>query len=141
MNVKQFLEKIKILDEPDLTDEVVIGSPESRLDKIIGKLVEGSNILAVYVLKDKKPVGIIVKDDIIKRVMIPGKDPSKLKVKDVMTTELEIISGGMDFDDMLRQFLEKSYLSQPVVDNEGFLRGILTIFDLAQHLYQLYALM
>lgn len=141
MNVKQFLEKIRILDHPDLTDEVILAKPDAALEPIIEKLTAGSNMLAVYVIEDEKPVGIIVKDDIITRVMNAGKDPSKLKVRDIMTTKIEVIRGNMDFDNMLQEFFKKSYLSQPVVDNEGVLRGILTIFDVAQHLHQLYCMM
>lgn len=141
MKVKEFLQKIKILNHPDLTDEVMIVKPEANLDKAIKELAGGTNLMAIYALVDKKPVGVIVKDDILTRVMIPGKDPTKMQVKDIMTKDLDKIPGEMDFDDMLKDFFEKQYISKPVVDENGELRGILTIFDVAQHLHQLYEMM
>ncbi|MHA1683910.1 MAG: CBS domain-containing protein [Promethearchaeota archaeon] len=141
MKVRDFLEKIEILHEPDLTDEIVLAKPGADLDDVIVKLSAGSNILAVYVLENEKPVGIIVKDDVINRVLIPKKDPSTMKVKDIMTSNIEVIPAEMDFDKMLVEFFEKSFLSKPVVDEEGKMKGVLSIFDVAQHLYQLYAMM
>ncbi|MFX0101769.1 MAG: CBS domain-containing protein [Candidatus Hodarchaeota archaeon] len=141
MKVRDFLQKIKILAHPDLTDEILIVKPEANLDQAIKDLAGGTNLMAVYALVDKKPVGLIVKDDVITRVMIPGKDPTKMQVKDIMTTNLDVIPGDMDFDEMLKDFFKKQFLSKPVVDENGELKGILTVFDVAQHLHQLYEMM
>ncbi|MFX0100753.1 MAG: CBS domain-containing protein [Candidatus Hodarchaeota archaeon] len=124
------------MKRPDLDDEAVIVGPDDPLEKAIESLAIGSNMMALYILEEKKPVGVLVKDDVLTRAVIPGKDLSKMKVKDIMTTNLEVIPEDMDFNDMMDNFFKKGYISQPVVSkDEGTLMGVLTVFDIAQHLF------
>ena len=65
-----------------------------------------------------------------------AKRLKEIKAKDIMTTDLEIIPEDMDFNDMIDNFFKKGHISQPVVSKEeGTLIGVLTIFDIAQHLF------
>ena len=142
MQIKDFFEKMnktfwnsEDLYKPDLSDEVLIVNRGDPLDLIVRILAKGTNQLAAYVVEEGCPVGVIVKDDLLTRVYIPKKDPSIMKVGDIMSTDITVLKESMKFEDLFKQFFEKEYITQPVVNEEGRLRGVMTIFDIARYLY------
>ncbi|GAB4306003.1 MAG: hypothetical protein Kow0069_02310 [Promethearchaeota archaeon] len=143
MNLKKAFDRIKKklwspkeLERPDLSDEVLIVKPDEPLKEVVAKLAGGTNLLAAYVVEGGKPIGVVVKDDVLTRAVLVGKDLATLKVSDIMSTDLVTILDEADFRGMVEEFLEKSHMSQPIVDKEGKLRGVLTIFDIAKYLFQ-----
>lgn len=134
--IKKKLWSPKELERPDLSDEVLIVKPDEPLKEVVAKLAGGTNLLAAYVVEGGKPIGVVVKDDVLTRAVLVGKDLATLKVSDIMSTDLVTILDEADFRGMVEEFLEKSHMSQPIVDKEGKLRGVLTIFDIAKYLFQ-----
>lgn len=62
-------------------------------------------------------------------------------VRDCMTSDLTVIPEMMLFDEMLEMFFAEAHITLPIVaESDGTLRGVLTIFDIAQYLHLLYNL-
>ncbi|GAB4330459.1 MAG: hypothetical protein Kow0069_38080 [Promethearchaeota archaeon] len=141
MKVSDFLRSMADVGEVNLQDEVLLAAPDDPLEPLATKLSRGRDLLAIYVLDDRRPVGVIVKDDLLTRVYGAGRDASKLTCSDVMSSNLRVVSAEADFDETIDRFLELGYLTQPVVGEDGFLLGVLTIFDVAKHLHEIYKLM
>ncbi len=142
MQIKDFFEKMNKtfwnaadLYKPDLSDEILLVNRDDPLDLITRILAKGTNQLAAYVVEEGRPVGVIVKDDLLTRVYIPKKDPSTMKVGDIMSTNIIVLKETMSFEELFKQFFEKNFITQPIVNEEGRLRGIMTIFDIARYLY------
>jgi CBS domain-containing protein len=87
------------------------------------------DIGAVPILEDNRLVGIFSERDIIKRVIVAGRDVRNTLIKDVMTTELVVAQST----DQIAQVLEKMQISRcrhmPVVVGDR-LAGFLSLRDL-----------
>lgn len=82
----------------------------------------------LVVLKDKKPVGIVTNNDIIKHVKTE-KDYEKLKFKDIMSSPVISVKLDDDLDKAGKLMVEKGFMSLPVVNNSGNFAGLVTYFD------------
>ena len=93
----------------------------------MAKCTRAKNEAPWYIaLKGGKPVGIVSAVDIINKVVAAGKDPKKLKAKDIMTSPVYFCSAD---DAALKTFYDmskKNILSCPVVEN-GRVIGTLTV--------------
>ena len=58
-----------------------------------------------------------------------------IKVRDAMTSEVEVIPENMRFQDILNHITQSKYSNFPVVDNKGKLTGILSFQDIRQHVF------
>jgi len=85
----------------------------------------------VVVVKKGKPIGILTDSDILEKVISKGKDPKKVKVKDVMATPLITISPDEELVEASRVMRKNVIKRIPVVKN-GKLVGIITDNDIAK---------
>jgi len=85
----------------------------------------------VVVLKNGKPVGILTDSDILEKVISKGKDPKKIKVKEVMSSPLITISPDEELVEVSRIMRKNVIKRVPVVKN-GKLVGIITDNDIAK---------
>ncbi len=82
----------------------------------------------LLVVKDKKPVGIVTNNDLVKKIK-NETDYTKLKFKDIMSSPVVTVRESDDLDKAGRFMYEKGFMSLPVVDNKNNLVGLLTYFD------------
>ena len=59
-----------------------------------------------------------------------------LRVRDVMTADVEVIKEDMPFREITRHFTQSKYSNFPVVNREGELTGILSFQDVRQHVFE-----
>jgi len=85
----------------------------------------------VVVVKRGKPVGILTDSDILEKVISKGKNPKKVKVKDVMSSPLITISPDEELVEASRIMRKNVIKRIPVVKN-GKLVGIITDNDIAK---------
>jgi len=87
----------------------------------------------VVVVKNGKPIGILTDSDIIEKVVSKNKDPSRIKVKDIMSSPVIVTYPDVKIDEaslLMRKNLVKRL---PIVDRKnGKLVGILTETDIAK---------
>jgi CBS domain-containing protein len=79
---------------------------------------------------NREPVGIITDRDIVVEVIAQGLDPEKISVGEVMTTQLVIAAGAEDPTTALERMRLHGVRRLPVVDDDGFVVGIVTLDDM-----------
>ncbi|HYR43735.1 MAG TPA: CBS domain-containing protein [Terriglobia bacterium] len=87
------------------------------------------DIGAVPVLQESRLVGIFSERDIIKRVIVPGKDVRTTLIKDVMTSELVVAQSGEEVSQVLEKMQKNRCRHMPVVMGDR-LAGFLSLRDL-----------
>jgi len=87
------------------------------------------DIGAVPVLQDNRLVGIFSERDIIKRVIVAGKDVQATPIGDVMTTELVVAQSTEEVSQVLDKMQKTRCRHMPVVIGDR-LAGFLSLRDL-----------
>jgi len=87
---------------------------------------------AVGVVADGRLVGTLSKEDILRRVVEPGRDPGATTVGEVMTTPPMSVPTDHDSRAALALMLDRHQCYLPVVGVAGELRGWLSMCELLQ---------
>jgi CBS domain-containing protein len=103
---------------------------QSVLD--VARFMVERNIGAVPVLEHGKLVGIFSERDIMKRVLVEGKDPRKEKVADVMTPNPLVVTADESFEKCMLLMKQHGFRHLPIVE-EHKLIGLLSLRDLLLH--------
>lgn len=77
-------------------------------------------------------VGLLTDRDIVTGVIAKALDPSKLRVEDVMSTDVVTARESEAFADLLTQMRSKGLRRLPVTDVNGLLVGLVTLDDLLE---------
>ncbi len=90
-------------------------------------------VRAVGVLdSSKKLVGVVSQSDISDKVAAENKCPAWMRVTEVMSTNLIIVSPEVSLDECLRLMEKHSIYHLLVVDESGNYRGMISVADLLQ---------
>ncbi|MEM1513519.1 MAG: CBS domain-containing protein [Candidatus Thermoplasmatota archaeon] len=108
---------------------VIIKSKATVLEA--AKEMKNEKVGSVIVVENGKPVGILTESDILKKIVAEGKDASKIKVKDVMSSPLVSISPDEKIEKALKLLGENRIRRLPVIEN-GKLVGVITERDIVQ---------
>jgi CBS domain-containing protein len=95
------------------------------------KMMKRENIGDVLVVEDGKVQGIVTDRDIVVRAIAEGDDPSATSVRDIASTDLEVLDPDDSIEDALRKMEQAAVRRLPVVD-DGEPIGIVTLGDLAR---------
>lgn len=101
--------------------------PDTPVIKVASDM-DGLNIGAVIVLKDGKPAGIFTERDLLRRVVVTGKDPRQTPVSEVMTPKLMGVAPGATLEVAAILMAKRGFRHLPVMEN-GALVGILSMRD------------
>ena len=85
---------------------------------------------AIAVVDGKRLLGTISKDDVLKKVVAKGLDPTKTLVRDVMRAPKVVIDPAIDTREALKLMLEKGQCYLPIVEKSGDLVGWLAVCNL-----------
>ena len=85
----------------------------------------------VVVTNKGKPIGILTDSDVLEKVIAKGKNPKKVKVKDVMSSPLITISPDEEIIEASR-LMRKNLIKRIPVVEKGKLVGIITDTDIAK---------
>ena len=94
----------------------------------VARLMRDKKERHVIVCKGISPVGIISSVDLVNEVLAEGKDPRKLKAKNVMVCPVHILDSNDSIFKAYFEMVKKNIYSCPVVD-KGRLIGSLTLHD------------
>ncbi|MEO2067904.1 MAG: CBS domain-containing protein [Desulfurobacteriaceae bacterium] len=119
MPVKDLIQRKVVVVEPDTPVRI---ATQRMKDKMVGCLV---------ILDGDKPVGVITDRDIAIRVVGEGKD-SETPVKEVMTKDPITINEDASLLELTKAFREAAVRRLIVVDQEGKLKGIVSIDDVLE---------
>lgn len=100
--------------------------------------VEASKIMMekrlgyLIVLEKAQPTGIVTESDLVQKVMAKEKEPSKVKVSEVMSVPLITVDPDATVEDAVRTMAENRIRRLPVV-RDNAICGAFTARDLAKH--------
>jgi CBS domain-containing protein len=95
------------------------------------KIMKQENIGDVLVVEKGKVQGIVTDRDIVVRAIAAGDDPSHTSVRDMASTDLEVLDPGDSIEDAIRKMEQAAVRRLPVVE-DGKPVGIVTLGDLAR---------
>ena len=90
-------------------------------------------------IRKGKVSGILTERDLLKRVVAEGKDASKVRVRDIMTSPLVIAEPKMDLSEAVKLMFQMKIKKLPVVEGKRLV-GLLSLTDIARVQPQMLAL-
>ena len=96
--------------------------------EVVQKMVE-RNIGAVPVLSEGKLAGVFSERDLMRRVVVEGRDLRRTRVGEVMTGEPLTVSRGEDLEHCLKLMREHGFRHLPICES-GRLLGFVSLRDL-----------
>jgi CBS domain-containing protein len=110
-----------------MTTNVKTVRPFSTIKEVVQKMNK-FGIGSVVVVEEDRPVGIITERDIMRNIAERFFDPSLVKAKDIMSTQLVTISGDVSFEEAARLMASRKIKKLPVVEDQKLV-GIVTSMD------------
>jgi CBS domain-containing protein len=110
-------------------------SPDATLAQVARKMRD-SDIGAIPVCENGKPVGIVTDRDIAVRAVANGQDLSKLAAKDVMSRKVVCCEESEGADDALRVMEKHKVRRLPVLDASQKLIGMVSLGDISHAMPQ-----
>ncbi|MCW1301146.1 MAG: CBS domain-containing protein [Candidatus Nanoarchaeia archaeon] len=117
-----------ILAKDIMTTKPVTIRPEASIVEA-SKLMLRRGVGSLLVVNKQKVIGILTEKDIISKVVSKNKDPKKVKVKDVMTTELITVGPELDLFEIAKIMNSREVRRLPVCDGDKLL-GLVTEKDI-----------
>ena len=110
-----------------MTTNVKTVRPFSTVKDVVQKMNK-FGLGSVVVVEEDRPVGIITERDIMRNIAEQFFDPSLVKAKDIMSTQLFTISGDVSVEEAARLMASRKIKKLPVVEDEKLV-GIVTSMD------------
>ncbi|HZD43629.1 MAG TPA: CBS domain-containing protein [Methanomicrobiales archaeon] len=108
---------------------VVSAEPDATISRII-QLMQEKSVGSVVITDLDLPVGIITDRDILLRVIAEKMNPDETFVREVMTRDPVMIREDTGVYEAIRILEGKWFRRLPIVDDQGILKGIVSIDDL-----------
>jgi len=113
-----------------MNDLVVFIDPNSSVTEALGVMRRRYvNNLIAKKTKDSPDYGIITSIDICDTIVAQGRDPSKVKVREIMSSPLITVSPQMTIDECAKVMKEKRIHHLPVADANGTVIGMISAND------------
>jgi len=126
----------KILEERNKHfDPNVFNIQQGQTVATVCRHLAQKNVGTVCVFADGRFVGVFGERDVVRRVIAEGKDPEKVLVQHVMTTNLLVAHPEEEFQACLERMQHAKVRHLPVVDDGHFL-GMISIRDLFDEEYK-----
>lgn len=115
-------------------DVVIVNPNDSVLEA--ARLMRQHHVGDVVVVEERGdariPVGIVTDRDLVVEIMATGLDPMAITVGDFMVPELVTVKENTGLFEAIEYMRTKGVRRLPVVNNNGWLVGILTLDDLLE---------
>ena len=96
-------------------------------------LMNEHKIGSVVVCEKGRVRGIFTERDILRRVVVPRRDPSQTEVREVMTGEVACGRPYTTIEEARGVMKNRRFRHLPIVDDSGSLCGLVSIGDLNAH--------
>jgi CBS domain-containing protein len=106
-------------------------APDSTVQEALQRLV-GLGIGSLVVVDDEGVQGIFTERDFLTRVALPGLDPRRTRIREVMTRNLVHVAPSHTVDECMAVMTSARVRHLPVMDS-GRLSGLISIGDLVKH--------
>ncbi|MCQ5375881.1 MAG: CBS domain-containing protein [Methanomassiliicoccales archaeon] len=117
-----------ILVEEIMTKTPIIGDPEMTVQDA-AKLMKAEKVGSIVIAQDGEAIGIITERDLVNKIVAENKIPSKVKVKEIMSSPLITVGPKESVSSAAKKMSTLKVRRLPVV-KQGKLIGILTENDI-----------
>ncbi len=107
---------------------VIAIKPETSVREA-AKVMAKYHIGSLIILEEERIAGIITEGDILRKVIVEGKDLDETKVREIMTEKVFMIEPDKTIDDAVKLMTEKKIKKLPVMENDKLV-GIITASDI-----------
>ena len=111
--------------------------PKTESIANVAKSMSKRQISCAVVVEKGKPIGIMTERDMIKRIIVGGKDPKKTKIGDVMTSPVLCLPPEAEFVPTAELMKQKKCRRFPITDYKGKLVGLVTQTDILEGIISL----
>jgi signal-transduction protein with cAMP-binding, CBS, and nucleotidyltransferase domain len=116
----------KVMDV--MTNKPIVANKELAL-KDAAKLMSDSNVHSLLITEGESAIGIVTDEDMVRKIIAKGLDIKKMRLKDIMETDLVSILPNKDIYDALLLMRDNNIRQLPVISG-GKLQGFLTSKDI-----------
>jgi CBS domain-containing protein len=109
----------------------VITMDEKSLVKEAAETMSQNEISCVVAARKGKAIGILTESDLLKRVIVEGKNAKKTKIGEIMSSPLEVVAPGTSLEEALQLMFQKKIKKLPVVEKNHLL-GLVSLTDIAR---------
>jgi CBS domain-containing protein len=123
--------------EPSVADvmaKAVLAVDLNTNVKVCSKAMAKRGVSCSVITQGDRAIGIVTERDLVSKVLADAVDPTKVFVKDIMSTPLITVSPNVSLTDAAAQMAEYSIRRLVVVDQGGSMVGIVTAGDIARSL-------
>ena len=121
----------------EIMSKNIVTVPRKKGLKEIIRIMANSKISSIIITEDERVHGILTERDLIKKILFPGKDVSKVTVDDVMTHDPISVNSVTTLSEASRLMKEKNIRHIPIVDN-GKLAGLITQTDIVKETHNIH---
>lgn len=113
-----------------MMDLVVFVEPDTPVTDVLATMRRRYiNSVIVNKTRDNPEYGILTSTDICDKIVAQDKDPSTVKVREIMSSPLTTINSEMSVAECARIMNEKNIHHLPVLDANGNLIGMISATD------------
>jgi CBS domain-containing protein len=112
-----------------MTDQVACLNPEANLIEA-AQLMQKHDVGILPVCQGNNVLGIVTDRDIVVRNIAHGQDPKTTPVKNVMTSNVQMVSPEMNLNQAAELMADHQIRRLPVIDNNRIV-GMVALGDLA----------
>lgn len=116
--------------EDVMVEDVITVDSDAPVMEAVKRMNE-NEIGCLVVTRRGKAVGIITERDLLKRVIVKSRDPTKTKVRQIMTKPLIVGDPDMDLEDATKLMFKRKIKKLPVIEG-GRLVGLVSLTDIAR---------
>ncbi|MFQ6073873.1 MAG: cyclic nucleotide-binding/CBS domain-containing protein [Candidatus Bathyarchaeia archaeon] len=119
------------MEVEDLMVQKVVTVNADATVREAAKLMNQHEIGCIIAVHAGEMVGIITERDLLRKVLEESKDPTKIRVREIMSKKLVVGTPTMSVTDAARLMLKCNVKKLPIVV-DGRLVGIVTLTDIAR---------
>ena len=116
----------------DVMRKGVVTLQEEDTVENAAKTLKKNIIGSVIVMRKGEPVGILTERDIVTKVIAAGRDPKKVKLKQIMSSPLKAVAPEVDVEEAARILRDEGVKRLPVINSKGKLVGIISETDIVR---------
>jgi len=118
--------------EDIMITNVVTLDVSASVKEVVEKMTDNEIGSIVITKENNKPIGIITERDIVQKIVVKDRDAKQLKAADIMSSPLVTGNKTMSLLEAITEMVLKRIKKLPVLDDNGTLIGILSLFDLVR---------
>ncbi len=118
-----------------MTKNIVSVNPHETVQEVAA-LMRQHDISSVIVMSEGKPVGIITLGDIMRKIVLPARDPRKTTAEEIMSFPLIAINENKSIVDAAEEMKRRGIKRLVVVNDKKDVVGIITQTDIINFLYR-----